>query len=100
MGPDAFGGFCEGRNAGDWAMDSLKRMIIYENFFLMYRKLSDLTKFAYFWLNEPHDCYVCLGKDPDRIYSSFQLTLEERARRQLRAKISGKQYNEVMKSVD
>ena len=94
MGPDAFGGFCEGRNAGDWAMDSLKRMIIYENFFLM------IPILAYFWLNEPHDCYVCLGKDPDRIYSSFQLTLEERARRQLRAKISGKQYNEVMKSVD
>jgi len=26
---------------------------------------------VYFGLDEPHDCYECLGKDPDRIYSSY-----------------------------
>ena len=29
---------------------------------------------AFFLLDQPHDCFVCLGKDPDRIYSSLQLT--------------------------
>ena len=32
-------------------------------------------------LNNPHDCFACLGKDPDRIYSRHQLNFEERARR-------------------
>ena len=36
---------------------------------------------TFFLLYKPHDCYKCLGKDPDRIYSSFQLNLEERAKR-------------------
>ena len=36
---------------------------------------------TFFWLHDPHDCYNCLGKDPDRIYSRFQLNVEERARR-------------------
>ena len=22
-------------------------------------------------LDDPHDCFTCLGKDPDRVYSSF-----------------------------
>ena len=35
------------------------------NFFLM---LSSLT---FFGLDEPHDCFVCFGKDPDRVYSRF-----------------------------
>ena len=39
-------------------------------------------------LNDPHDCFVCLGRDPDRIYSTFQLTLEERTRRRMVAKYS------------
>ena len=26
---------------------------------------------AYYMIDEPHDCFVCLGKDPDRIYSSI-----------------------------
>jgi len=25
----------------------------------------------YFWLNEPHDCFKCLGKDPERRFSIF-----------------------------
>ena len=43
---------------------------------------------AYFLLNEPHDCYMCYGKDPDRVYSIFQLTLEERAKRYFRTKFN------------
>ena len=31
--------------------------------------IYSLPILAYLILNEPHDCYVCLGKDPDRIYS-------------------------------
>ena len=42
-----------------------------------------LTFFAF---NQPHDCFVCLGKDPERIYSRFQLNREERMLRILRAK--------------
>eukprot|EP00353_Schmidingerella_taraikaensis_P011285 CAMPEP_0185590058 /NCGR_PEP_ID=MMETSP0434-20130131/59349_1 /TAXON_ID=626734 ORGANISM="Favella taraikaensis, Strain Fe Narragansett Bay" /NCGR_SAMPLE_ID=MMETSP0434 /ASSEMBLY_ACC=CAM_ASM_000379 /LENGTH=77 /DNA_ID=CAMNT_0028213933 /DNA_START=231 /DNA_END=464 /DNA_ORIENTATION=- len=50
---------------------------------------------VFFALNEPHDCYECLGKDPDRIYSSFQMTFEERALWQVRAKFNSKQEKEV-----
>lgn len=25
---------------------------------------------AFFVLNNPHDCYMCIGKDPERIYSA------------------------------
>ena len=40
--------------------------------------LAELLPFVfYFWLNEPHDCFVCLGKDPDRRFSVFQLTHRE-----------------------
>ena len=27
---------------------------------------------AFFLLNTPHDCFRCLGKDPDRIFSIYQ----------------------------
>jgi len=34
--------------------------------------LLELLPFlTFFWLDEPHDCFVCLGKDPDRVYSVF-----------------------------
>jgi len=53
---------------------------------------GDLVTFlpivVFLGLNKPHDCYACLGKDPDRIYSSYQLNHEERARRQFRAKFN------------
>ena len=40
--------------------------------------LAELVPFiSYLWLNEPHDCFRCLGKDPDRRYSIFQLTRRE-----------------------
>ena len=52
---------------------------------------SDLSAKLYFWfivlemmpfiffflLNRPHDCFICLGKDPLRRFSVFQLTSEE-----------------------
>lgn len=44
-----------------------------------------LTFFAF---DKPHDCFSCLAKDPDRNYSIFQLTLEERVRRNMGAKLS------------
>ena len=37
-------------------------------------------------LDNPHDCFVCLGKDPDRIYSIFQLSKEVRIKRKMKAK--------------
>ena len=43
---------------------------------------------AFLALNEPHDCYTCLGKDPDRIFSQFQLTIDERKNRKYLAKFS------------
>ena len=40
--------------------------------------LFELLPFIfYFTLNRPHDCFRCLGKDPDRRFSKFQLTREE-----------------------
>ena len=40
-----------------------------------------LPVLMFFIFDVPHDWFVILGKDPDRIYSRFQLTLEERAKR-------------------
>ena len=51
---------------------------------------------TFFWLHDPHDCYTCLGKDPDRIYSRFQLNVEERARRQLIAKFNHRYSQRVL----
>ena len=37
--------------------------------------LVDLPVFwAFFLLDNPHDCFRCLGKDPDRIFSITQYT--------------------------
>lgn len=41
-------------------------------------------------IDKPHDCFQCLGKDPDRIYSSFQLKKSERIARKMFAKYSSK----------
>lgn len=49
--------------------------------------LSPIALFLF--LNEPHDCFVCHGKDPDRIYSSYQLTWEERTARKMVAMYGG-----------
>ena len=42
--------------------------------FIMFELLPFLF---YFVLNKPHDCFICLGKDPDRRFSKFQLTRAE-----------------------
>ena len=61
---------------------------------------SDLSAKLYFWfivfemvpfifffiLNRPHDCFMCLGKDPDRRFSVFQLTKEELQQREHQVK--------------
>ena len=40
--------------------------------------VAELLPFVfYFWLNNPHDCFHCVGKDPDRRFSVFQLTRRE-----------------------
>ena len=69
------GGLCEMYRKTFWKFDSLEFQYLGSNLMFM------VPMFAYFWLNKPHDCYTCLGKDPDRIYSGFQLTFEERAKR-------------------
>lgn len=46
--------------------------------------LLPVTLFLLF--DNPHDCFVCLGKDPDRIYSIFQLSKEVRVKRKMKAK--------------
>ena len=55
---------------------------------LRYTMILMLPVVTYFMLNEPHDCYMCYGKDPDRVYSSFQLSLEDRAKRHFRARFN------------
>ena len=30
-----------------------------------------IPSLTFFAINKPHDCFVCLGKDPERIYSRF-----------------------------
>ena len=81
-----FSGICDGRNDDDdWSEHALRVAMLAGNFLFM------LPMLTFFWLNEPHDCYVCLGKDPERLYSRFQLTLEDRAKRRLRAKLNPEQ---------
>lgn len=63
---------------------------------LLFGVMNTLPMLSFFWLDSPHDCYTCLGKDPDRIYSQFQLSLEERAKRALRAKLNKKQQKEIV----
>ena len=38
--------------------------------------------------DNPHDCFVCLGKDPERIYSIYQLKKQERKERKMYARYS------------
>ena len=40
----------------------------------------------YFILKQPHDCFICLGKDPLRRFSMFQLTREELRNREFQVK--------------
>ena len=47
-------------------------------------------------LDKPHDCFVCLGKDPERVYSIFQLKREESYERRISAKF-GKALTESLR---
>ena len=51
---------------------------------------------AFLLCNKPHDCYTCLGKDPDRNYSIYQLSQEERTKRKFRSKFSRTQEQELV----
>ena len=53
---------------------------------------------TFFFLDNPHDCFVCFGKDPDRIYSIFQLTREDRTNRKLKARLGSKRFSEIKKN--
>ena len=44
--------------------------------------------FVFLFLDKPHDCFVCCGKDPDRVYSSLQLTRKQRSERRMFIKFS------------
>ena len=63
-----------------------------QDFIAMFQLISTVTLllpiFVYFCLNDPHDCFICLGKDPDRIYSIFQLSWEDRERRKCIARFN------------
>ena len=39
--------------------------------FAMYDCQMLIPVAVFLWLDEPHDCFRCLGKDPDRHYSHF-----------------------------
>ena len=45
--------------------------------YLLYILLEMFPFIFFFILNKPHDCFICLGKDPERRFSMFQLTREE-----------------------
>ena len=64
-----------------------------DRYFHRHEYLSNLLIFfrvlpiiAFLVLNWPHDCYRCLGKDPDRIFSIYQLTEREAMLREIRNK--------------
>ena len=53
------------------------------NLFLFSRSVPII---AFLILNQPHDCYKCLGKDPDRVFSVNQLTEREAMLREIKNK--------------
>ena len=61
--------------------DGLGNRSFQATFFLTTCILDALPVVAFLLLNDPHDCFRCFGKDPDRTYSSFQLNLRERTYR-------------------
>ena len=54
---------------------------------------------AFFLLNSAHDCFKCLGKDPDRIFSISQFTKDERFARQMKQKY-GRNYRIMLSSTE
>ena len=51
---------------------------------------------SFLLLNKPHDCYRCLGKDPDRIFSIHQLTERETMIREIRNKFGVQAYDDLI----
>ena len=44
---------------------------------LIYDIISILPYWAFLLFHDPHDCFKCLGKDPERNYSMFQFNRAE-----------------------
>ena len=55
---------------------------------LLYNSVLLLPLVTFMVLDDPHDCFMCLGKDPERVYSSHQLSRKELAERKMVAKYS------------
>ena len=49
-----------------------------------------IPSLTFFALDHPHDCFVCLGKDPKRVYSIHQMTTIDRTKRKMYARFSYK----------
>ena len=47
-----------------------------------------LPVIIFLMFDDPHDCFTCIGKDPVRKYSRFQLSIEERNNRKMIARYS------------
>ena len=56
--------------------------------FVIYYFQLLLPVVIFLMFDNPHDCFTCLGKDPERKYSRFQLTIEERNNRRMIARYS------------
>jgi len=67
---------------------SKSRKSILTSVFLSINVIEMTPFLAFYLLDRPHDCFVCLGRDPDRIYSQMQLTLAERVQRKMFVKYS------------
>ena len=56
--------------------------------FALYYVQLLLPVVVFLMFDDPHDCFKCLGKDPERKYSRFQLSVEERKNRRMIARYS------------
>ena len=69
---DSAGSFC---NDVFWFV----KLYTNETYLFLHTFMIDLPVFwAFFIFDRPHDCFVCLGKDPDRIFSITQYSESER----------------------
>ena len=50
----------------EWGDQNLTAFGIY-----VYNMIIMLPVIVFFLLDQPHDCFTCLGKDPDHIYSTY-----------------------------
>ena len=59
-------------------------------YFVFFAISTQLPVQAFLLLSEPHDCFRCFGKDPNRIYSQYQLSKFERLERRMTQKFGSK----------